>query len=158
MSSGSEEECPVCFKALSHTEPRPFACGHGLCEVCDVGMRNAGDHRCPICRHPRIGMTVAEAAPPPEGSFGSVELPLFLLQQISTQVQNYRRSDAGHTLFFAMEEPTSLNDEVDEITRALRTTVESITDLSENELVNALTHLTDVPSISEWNRLRSLLA
>lgn len=41
-----------------------FACAaHQICHSCDARMRAADDRRCPICRAPRLGLTVEEAEP-----------------------------------------------------------------------------------------------
>ncbi len=65
------EECPVCFEPYPQrprTEinlaVRSFQCQHALCRTCDGRMRERGDHRCPMCRAPRKGMTSDQAQPP----------------------------------------------------------------------------------------------
>lgn len=77
MARGREEaRCPVCleeFGAEDRTERSrrlTFGCAHALCAVCDRGMERRGQHRCPVCRSPRIGMTAEEAAPRDEAPPG----------------------------------------------------------------------------------------
>ena len=65
------EECPVCMEPYpqdARTESRlgvrSFQCEHALCRTCDGRLRNREDHRCPLCRAPRKGMTTSQAEPP----------------------------------------------------------------------------------------------
>ena len=69
-------KCPVCWDALpSRTQRRPnvacsFQCGHQLCLMCDAELLDRHDHRCPVCRAPRIGLTAEEAEPPQDRHMG----------------------------------------------------------------------------------------
>lgn len=58
MVAGSERTQANCVAA--------FECGHLLCSTCDRAMQTASDHRCPVCRAPRCGMSAREAEPPPD--------------------------------------------------------------------------------------------
>ena len=66
-------ECPICFEAFeargARTEAKPFQCGHGVCKTCNTKMNSEQDNRCPQCRAPRIGFTVAQAEPDPSRNY-----------------------------------------------------------------------------------------
>lgn len=44
---------------------KPFQCSHGVCGTCHSRLLGESDHRCPVCRAPRVGLTASEAEPDP---------------------------------------------------------------------------------------------
>lgn len=65
----------MCFNPMSvrgaHTIARPFNCQggvrHAVCRACDQRMFQGHDDRCPTCRAPRSGISIAENGMRPPG-------------------------------------------------------------------------------------------
>lgn len=118
-----QEECPICYKRLSaRTEMHAFQCDHALCNTCHARLIREGDHRCPTCRAPRIGLTRAEAEPHPdrnhEETFGEVLMgmgvevdPAAFTELVSHSLgagPYGARPNTGHVMFFPTDNLASL--------------------------------------------------
>ena len=129
----SARECPICYKSLTAatlTEVNPFQCDHVLCVACDTRMVDVSDHRCPVCRAPRIGMSreqaepepsrnqqppsmedlVAELTPVPDELRGLLREIAVRHGMLSGSTRGYglppgARPNTGHVLFFPVESP-----------------------------------------------------
>lgn len=59
----------MCLEAFetrgARTKVNPFQCSHDVCGSCHTRLLGESDHRCPVCRAPRVGLTAGEAEPDP---------------------------------------------------------------------------------------------
>lgn len=112
--SGGRELCPVCFDAITaRTKTNPFGCDHSVCIACHKRLIEMDDHRCPTCRAPRLGMSVAEAEPPPDRNHSyetafegmPMELPRELEEFIGAHAHVFTHAARGYGLGAGARQP-----------------------------------------------------
>lgn len=110
-------ECPVCLESFVVRRARQrgvrtgdffFQCAtHPLCHECDDQMRATHDLRCPVCRAPRLGISAADAEPPPDRNAPPVETLLGLGGGGHLGLAAGRRM-LGPPMFFPLQEMIDL--------------------------------------------------
>lgn len=94
------DECPVCLEERTQSQLRSsFTCTHEVCTSCDNQLLRRRQHRCPVCRQPRLGMSREEAEPPPEMQMMPDNVA-FWTNNLRTLAQS---RGASHLMFFRRE-------------------------------------------------------
>ena len=115
--AAAPHECPVCLESFVVRSARQrgvrtgdffFQCAtHPLCHECDDRMRATHDLRCPVCRAPRLGISAADAEPPPDRNAPPVEALLGLGGGGHLGLAAGRRM-LGPPMFFPLQEMVDL--------------------------------------------------
>ena len=169
-----QAECPVClepFGGTARTQTRAsvasFQCDHRFCRACDARLLEHQDHRCPVCRAARRGMTEQQAEP--RADRNAADPADMLVNELMAQgfeplLQRgpdgqLQRPETGHIMIFPIdrsgEGQFSIPAQVAGHLPPNQTVTTSLTDLREMLPPGLADALLDLPSVSlvEWRSL-----